>query len=485
MRLLHYVLFGIIFLWLLVFESWLSPFFVFIFKSFFLITYLSFESYHQRRKEPERWMLNPAILASVFTFILSFGITNLLFLIPDSYFSISLYNKMGEHPFELLSKAMTSIILGSIAMWFGYKSKAGTRFYNFITKKMINLSRYVKSEFKLNYFFIFTFIIVSILARLHSISLGIYGYAQSPEELEEATGIAQTLYYLGLLGTFSFVLISLSYFSNKSSFKLKILFITMLSIELFFGIISGMKSAAVMPVFIPFVCYLIINNKINKSLMIATLVMLFIAYAIIEPFRILRNIDRGFKSDPVYIIETMFEAYEINKQIKLSNQSDDNPFIYSVLGRTSYIMDAAKAIEHKDERGLTNMDPDFKFRLYTFPLQAFVPRAIWQNKPKEDIGLWFTQEVWGYSYYSSTAMSPIGFLYFAGGNFFIVVVFFIIGILQRTLVNFLKLGAGGAIIFLGLLGSVVLIDSTVNTIFVNWIRNLPILIFLQYIFLKR
>jgi hypothetical protein len=123
--------------------------------------------------------------------------------------------------------------------------------------------------------------------------------------------------------------------------------------------------------------------------------------------------------------------------------------------------------------------------LYSVPLQTVVPRAIWTSKPEENIGQWFTQTVWGYPYRASIAMTPFGFLYFAGGIILIVPFFFLFGIMQKALFYFLKLGTGGIIIFIGLLLSIVLIDSTVNGIFVSWIRNYPILILFQYIILKR
>jgi hypothetical protein len=103
----------------------------------------------------------------------------------------------------------------------------------------------------------------------------------------------------------------------------------------------------------------------------------------------------------------------------------------------------------------------------------------------EDIGGWFTQKVWGWNIQSSTGMTPISFLYFAGGNLAVFIVFFIIGIMQNTLYRFLTLGAGGIIIYFGLLQSLVMIDSAVNGLFINWMRMLPALIILQSFLLRK
>ena len=46
----------------------------------------------------------------------------------------------------------------------------------------------------------------------------------------------------------------------------------------------------------------------------------------------------------------------------------------------------ARAIDFADHYELGDKDPDFLERLYTVPLQAFIPRFLWSGKPLENIG---------------------------------------------------------------------------------------------------
>ena len=79
----------------------------------------------------------------------------------------------------------------------------------------------------------------------------------------------------------------------------------------------------------------------------------------------------------------------------------------------------------------------------------------------------------------------MGFLYFAGGYFFIVLGFFLVGILQKTLWQFYLAGGGQILVFLALLSTVVLIDSAYNGMIVYWLRYVPVFIFLQTLILKK
>jgi len=485
MRFWIYVLFGLIYLFILFLGKFYGSETIFLIKSLYLTLYLITEIIEARMEDRKNWMLNPAVLASVMTFILGYGITNLIFFIPDSISRNDAFLNLGDDPLNLLNIAMDSVIFGAVSMWVGYRSNLGIFLFRMMTTSLVNIKKYFKNTFTVNINLIYSFVAISILVRFYAIIIGVYGYAQSPEEISEAAGISQYIYLLGLLAQYSLLVISLVYFSAEEQNKFKKFLIALIIIEVFFGLISGMKSLVVMPFIIPLVAFFVLKRKIKKYYLGLAVIAIVVAYIIIEPFRILRNMDPNFKSTPKYILQTLYDAYILNKQIGLIQETDTEFFLFAFLSRNNYIMDAAKAIDYKDRVGLKEDDPDFSNRLLSIPMQAVIPRFIWSDKPLENIGLWFTQKVYGKEYYSSTAMSPFGFLYFAGGNFLIIIFFFIFGIMQNALFRFIALGSGGIIIFLGLLSSVVLIDSSVNTIFVTWFRFYPMFIILQYITFKK
>jgi len=479
-----YVGFGLLYLFILILGRLLNSETTFLAKSLLLTFYLITEIIAIRMEDRKNWIVSPVVLASVMTFILGYGITNLIFFIPNSPPRDNLFLNLGNNAFNLLNTSMDSVILGAVSMWVGYRTNLGITLFRLLTTGVINLKKLFRVTFDFKHALLYTFIVLSVLVRFYAILIGVYGYAQSPEEISEAVKYSQYFYLLGLLAQYSLLIISLAYFSSEEQ-KNKKLFIALISVEVFFGFISGMKSLVVIPFVIPFVAYLVLKKRIKKSFLVLAIAAIVTAYIIIEPFRILRNMDPNFQSSPKYILQTMYDAYYLNEEVGLIKETDTEFFLFAFFGRNNYIIDAAKAIDYEDKVGLNRNDPDFSNRLFSIPLQAVLPRFIWVDKPLENIGLWFTQKVYGRNYYSSTAMSPFGFLYFAGGNFLIIVIFFIFGVMQNALFRFIELGSGGLIIFIGLLSSVVLIDSAVNTIFVEWIRLFPMLILLQYITFKK
>ncbi len=485
MRFWIYVLFGLIYLIILFLSRFYGSETIFLFKSLFLTLYIVTEILAVRMEDRKNWIIKPVVLASVFTFLIGYGITNLRFIIPDSEARNNLFFTFGNDPFNLLSKTMDYIVLGLVSMWIGYRSNLGLFLFKFLTTSVVNLKKYFKNSFDFNIKLIYTFIILSIGVRFYAIFIGVYGYAQDPEQVIESAGISQYLNLLGLLAQYSLLVISLAYYSSEDKKLYRTVFILLMIVEVFFGIISGAKSLVVMPFIIPMVAFFILKRRVKKSLLALSIVAIVIAYILIEPFRILRHMDPNFRSTPTYIMQTFYDAYILNKQVGLGEEKDAMFFLLSILSRNNYMTEAALAIDYENIVGLNEHDPDFLERLYFAPLHAVVPRFIWAGKPIENTGLWFTHRVLGYDFDSSTGFTPFGFLYFAGGMPLIVLFFFIFGIMQNALFRFLELGSGGMIIFLGLLSTVILIDTSVNAIFVTWIRYFPLLVIIQYFTFKK
>lgn len=450
-----------------------------------LIIYLIIEIVLVRISDKADYLLNPVVLASFFTFMLSFGLTNYLFLDENSHFNYQLYDRLGQNAFRYLANAMPLVIIGAISMWAGFHSGLGRHLFQFMTTSIIPVKKYFRKSFEIRFNLVLSFIILSILSRILAIYLGIFGYAQDPDIIKDLSAFDLPLNILGELGKFCLLIVSLAYFSSPENKKYKIIFLMILVVELFFGILSGMKIGLMMPFVILLFTNYLINKKLKKTYFFYFLIATALAYAIIEPFRVLRWYDPNFKSTPGYILSTFTEAYSLSQKIGLGQaEFAENVFLAAFM-RTNYVIEIAKAKEYEDNVGLKDDDPDFKFNLFASPLIALVPRALWPDKPIQSLGNWFTRKVWGWDIESSTAMTPFGFLYFAGGIPFIIFFLFIVGIMQESLVKFMKLGSGGAIIFIGLLTSVVVIDSNVSGIFISWLRLFPILLFLQYFVFKR
>ena len=478
-----FIFFLLIFFFIQLFDVFDWAIVSFIAKNIFLIIFLTYNIIVYRKHNPARWLLNPAVLASLITFLLNYCLTNYVYFIPGSEDEKQMFRLLGRDYLFFFNKGMNVVIVGAFAMWIGYKSNLGVKLYNFILRFPINFKKYFSSSFEPNLPSIYIILVLVIAARVYAIDLGIYGYSQSPDKITASIGIVNILLSFSELTSICLLTVSFAYFSNRKNFKYKFTFLLILITEIIFGILSGLKSNVVMPIILSFITYYLVNRKINKTFILTAFLLITLAYIIIEPFRILRMRDASFQSSPTNIASTMMDAYLMNQSSKIVPGNENA--LSLIISRNSYLIATARSIQYIEVHGLGALDPDFLEKIYTIPLQAFIPRLFWTGKPIEDTGRWFAVRVWGITAPGSVAMTPFGFLYFAGGLVFIFFGFLFIGILQKTLWQFYLAGGGQLLIFLALLSTVVLIDSAYNGIIVTWLRNIPLFILLQSLILKK
>ena len=149
----------------------------FIVKNIFLIIFLVYNIISYKKNNPVRWLLNPAVLASIFTFLLGYCITNYVYFIPGSDDEKLMFRLLGSDYLFFFNKGMNAIIIAAFAMWIGYNSNLGVRLYNFILRFPINFKKYFRSSSIPNLPAIYVIIALTIATRLYAINLGIYGYS--------------------------------------------------------------------------------------------------------------------------------------------------------------------------------------------------------------------------------------------------------------------------------------------------------------------
>jgi hypothetical protein len=208
--------------------------------------------------------------------------------------------------------------------------------------------------------------------------------------------------------------------------------------------------------------------------------LLVAAYQIIEPYRSIRNNERGFDNRNIDNIYSTMAGLASSGD---SGEKSSN-LIERIMERSNYTLFAGISIA-AEERGRFNKQtsPDFLGSILKAPATAFIPRIIWPSKPFNNSGYWYNTEILGASKSNTTSvgMSPVGYLYFAGGFVGVVLGFTLIGVTQRFLFDAFTLsGGGGWVVFLVLLQGLVVIHHDVGTIFTGFLRYLPIMIFAQY-----
>lgn len=450
-----------------------SAYFIF---TILVLTLGIFEILIERQRAPRRWLLGPAVLATLLTFMLSYGVTNFLFLLP--VFSSFVINQNNEfHATMATSQYYT--VLALAAMWFGYRMRLSQKIGRALGASFpVSRGTSVKRDA------IIGMMVIAIAARSYQLSIGIYGYVASAENLAANASISQYLAMASRLGLLALALAALQT-NRPGGQRMDKLMMVLLVVEVAFGFLSGFKGAVLTPMIVVILCRYMAGRGISRSHVLAGVLLLSLAYAVIEPFRQSYNAQgRGGVSDFASVATMLVASDSISEGDPLTAVS----LFQQVAMRTNLSNIGAHGIDYADDPARhSSDDPSFLQNILMSPAMAFIPRAVWPSKPLADSGLWFTHQVLGKQINSSTAMGPVSFLYMAGGVTAIVVFFLIIGMMQRALFVWFNPFAsfGGAMIYLAMAGNLAFINSAVDSLFVTMIREVPLILILSHLIISR
>ena len=448
--------------------------------SLLLLGYLYVEIKNLWRGEPHLFWINPVVLASLFTFALAFGVTNVLYFMPEDVIA-SLGLPRIATPW--MNQLMLLVVLGAISMWVGYSSGPGRSMGRMLQRSRA-LRKWMSPSMRINRPALYACLAAGLIAKLWSIKLGVFGYSSSYDQLIAAAGYTQYFAMADSLGKLALVGLALQSFGSPRAthFDRQLLWVVV-GYEVVFGFLSGFKSAVVMPFIIVGFVYYSQRNRFPRWLIPAIVVGLMAAYAVIQPFRIARYDDAGFVGTDIgSIATTMTQA----RSIKEYDHGADDSTTLNILARSNLTYVGSLGIEYAAKNELPPDSPAFLGDILLAPAHALIPRFLWDSKPLQNIGLWYTNQVVGYGSFSSTAMSPFTYLNFAGGPLAVMLGFLLVGIFQRGLFDgFRHFGGGGLMVLFGLLGALINIDSAFNSFFVSIIRFLPILVVVQFVLLQR
>ncbi len=455
----------------------------FVFLSLLLVAYLAAEVAQLRRSRPDLWMTNPVVLTSFFTFALAFGATNFLFFLPDTY-AKALLGTLWPVDFAWMNAAVTLALAGAFAMWRGYYSGFGPSAV--LTMRRFNLfQKLLRREYAVRMPSVVLLVLISMLCRFGKMALGIYGYSSTLSGLSRAANYSQYLNIGESMGKLALVALALHYFFRAAGYKrVGILLFILFFVETFFGVLSGMKSQVVFPIAILVLASYLAKNRMPRVLLVATFAAFVVSYYMVDSFRFARYNDPGFKNRSV---TSIFQAALGLRPDEVALATADRvPVMLRIAGRLNATAVASRAVEFKDQGRVTNEDPKFLHNLLMSPAYALIPRLVWPTKPYEDLGSWFNEIVLGHSFQSSVGMSPVSYLYFAGGLLVVLAAFFFVGVWQRVLhEEFLFAGSGGLIIFVGMLMPLVKMPHSFYALIIYIIRMAPLLILAQFALFRR
>jgi len=442
-----------------------------------LLGYLYVEIRNLWTRETQLFWINPVVLASIFTFALAFGFSNILFLMSEETLAL-----MGQKPTTpWMNQLMLLVVLGACSMWLGYSSGVGRNMGLMLQQSSV-LRKWMSLSFRVNRRALFACIAISLMARLLTIKLGLYGYSSTYDQLIAGAAYREYLTVAESLGKLALVGVAMKCFSSpRSAISDRLLLGLVLGYEVAFGFISGFKGLVVIPFIIVGIVYYSQRNRLPLWLIPAVVVGIIAAYAVIEPFRAASRGDAGFDgTSPVSIVSTMISAS--------ASDAGGRPSMWlRILSRINLTYIASLGIEYAANNELPAGSPEFLDDILLAPAHAFIPRLLWGSKSLHNSGLWYANQVMGVDGDSgSFAMSSFTYLNFAGGPLAVILGFLLVGILQRGLFDGLRhFGGGGLIVLFGLLNTLVNIDNAFNFFIVSIIRYLPILVVAQYVLIQR
>jgi hypothetical protein len=439
-----------------------------------LTAYLVVEVLVLRAQGVELLWINPVVLATVLTFGLPYALTNLIFL--DS----GIFPEAPE--LYWTNKLMFLACLAASAMWAGYRSRTGRRLGQFLQRSRV-LRGWLSPSAVVNSYAAVGFVLISLGGRLWMVHLGVYGYSSSIDRIYEMASYREYLSIMESLGRLALAALALQCFasSNSSVFQRAAVWLVVVY-EVAFGLLSGFKSAAVMPFIIVGFVYYSRRSRFPIWLAPSIAASILAAYIVIEPFRTARYENSQFDGTSIASIadEMTFDTAVVGSESYL-------PYVtLQVLSRMNLAYVGSFGIKHASETPRQKDAPRFLENILLSPAHALVPRLLWPSKPLQNVGAWYNREVLGNDDYSSSGMGPLTYLNYAGGGLAVILGFLLVGVLQRGLFDGLRHhGTGGLFVFLGLLGTLGVISDTYNSFLVNVFRLLPMLIVAQYVLLHR
>ncbi len=460
---------------------------IFIFLNYVLFYFLVWNAWRATRSYGLRALLQPPVLAGVAHF-------GFLYLLPGVRFfdaeSMSFLphglSFVAKDSYRALNTAMLGILLGAAAMWAGYESGLSKRAASF-SRSLILETGLVRPTPRINFIAVGAVLALAVAGWLYSVKLGVFGYSTDAHSLAETQAIRGWVKVATDGG--ALVLLVLAVAINTDQWRHRgdvwLLFLLVLLWQIALGFLSGFKSQVVMPFIIVGSATYAVRGRVPRAWVVATLLMLAPAFFVVESFREYRHSSRTFDGTSLgSIASTMAEATIDGP--RRPRREDLAPAWQRVLARQDVLSFTAEGIAFNTAHGIPPGAPDFLGSIVLSPLNAFIPRALWEEKIQVNDGRWFNTRVLGAPSASLTAigMGPVAFLNFAGGFPMVFFGFFLIGFIQRvTWDTFRSLGIGGWIVLLGMLPGLVFISSNVGGFLAGFFRQFPFVLVAQYLVL--
>lgn len=276
---------------------------------------------------------------------------------------------------------------------------------------------------------------ISVFISLLAISQGAFGYVVD----QNSVAFASLINFSGRLSYLSIIILALYHFEQK-----KKLIYWVIGITVIFGIISASKTNVVYPMVVFIIARFIAGEKIRASWLFMFISLIFIAYALVEPFRIYYELIGQYEDKSIYTLIMQFFEAANNEAVQAKVVEID--FLSKFINRLSYLTVLGKTIEFTSINGLQNFN-DF-YHLAMSPLYGAVPRIIWEGKPLADFGLWASENIFNLRSITHTGITSQGYSYLIFGVPGVILFSCLYGSIHRFIFNAFFLNRGMTLVFL-------------------------------------
>ena len=330
---------------------------------------------------------------------------------------------------DYLDTALVYMIIGFSAFLIGYYSRISKHIAQLIPKPLF-LERENISVSKVMLVFLF-----GCVFRVISLKLGYGFFRPSHSELLKVTGSLN--YYLLAFGDFAIFgtfLIAVMYYMNPSMRKnLKaLLWCLLIPLDIFYGFIFVGKKQLIIPLLVVMMAINYFKRRIaTKQLIITLVLVVFIIFPTINFYR--DSFSRLGLKNPESFSAVVFNLEKIYSNLSAMPFSDYVVLsIFYLCNRSTSIDNVAAAIK------FTPQVRDFQYGKYwiLIPAVAFIPRAIWKNKPDIDYSVGFGEDYLGHTSGVAWGTTNPGDFYMNFGVLGILFGMFFLGVLFKTLYRY-------------------------------------------------
>ncbi len=319
---------------------------------------------------------------------------------------------------------------------------------------------------------------LSFLTRFYLLRNQLYSYTGSMDKYYANLASMQVLNYVNQFGTFALVAVTIERYRDRSSPIWKTLFVIILSSEVLWGAISGMKNL----IFQNFLAVALVCSVMTRRLNLRWLVLPVLGIILLFPVNLAyRDLLRGKGSQEVSSFQGAGRATQM--ALQKATQQGTNPGalwttgIANTLERMDLLTNFAQVLALGPRLSFVKGDEPW----WMLPIYPFVPRLLWPSKPIELEADRFGIAIGARN--SGTAITYQGSLYINFGLFGIPVGMFVLGLVVQWITNRLSgpMQRQDLFVYAGVFLAGFLLESPVFTVWVGFIKMLAILYGLSWV----